>query len=245
MAGSLTDQAAVAVAIARAEAGPSETTIGHLLVGLATEPDGRAGKRLRERATAVLLLTERAGRIPAPPLTAALAHAARRPHRRAIGTVDLLDAALAAGGSDVADLLESVGFQRDLDGWLLGDPEHLWFDDAETLGWAPHGDDTLDPAASRVVAQARAVGGGAIEVLIAAAAAPEVALDDLDPEVLAGVAERLRHTASWDAGLDAVISTARVLTESPRATLRDLLRATLVGGGEGPRRILEAAERPA
>lgn len=239
MGGRLTDQAAVAVAVARA-ASPDEPTVGHLLIGLATETEGRAGRRLRERATAVALLTERAGSCPAPPLTTALGQAAQHAGRRAVSTVDLLDAAVRVGGDDLSDLLERVGYQRDLDGWLLGGVEQTWFDAAETLGWSPGGDDTLDPVASRVAAQARAVGGGAVEVLIAAAAAPELG-DDLDPESLAGAAGRLERTQAWDAGLDAVVATAALLADPP-ASLRDLVRAALIAGGDGPRRVLEAAK---
>lgn len=239
----LTDQAAVAVAVARATAGRS-STVGHLLIGLATEPEGRAGRRLRERATAVALLIDRAGRCPAPPLATALDAAAQQADRRAVSTVDLLDAAVRTGGVDLMDLLEQVGYHRDLDGWLLGDVEQTWFDDAETLGWAPAGDATLDPVASRVAAQVRAVGGGAVHVLIAAAAAPELG-DTLDPESLAGAAERLDRTPTWDAGLDAVVATAPLLAEQPPASLRDLVRAALVAGGDGPRTVLQAAERAA
>lgn len=239
----LTDQAAVAVALARAAA-PHEPTVGHLLIGLATEPEGRAGRRLRERATAVTLLVGRAGQCPSAPLSAALSHAAAQAGRRAVSTVDLLDAAVRAGGEDLTDLLEQVGYQRDLDGWLLGGVEHTWFDDAETLGWSPAGDETLDPVASRVAAQVRAIGGGAVDVLIAAAAAPELS-NNLDPQALAGTAERLDRTPTWDAGLDTVVSTAALLAETPPASLRDLLRAALIAGGDGPRRVLEAAERAA
>ena len=243
MVGRLTDQAAVAVAVARA-AVAGEPTVAHLLIGLATEPEGRAGRRLRERTTAVSLLIARAGHCPAPPLGAALTTAAANCPGRAVSTVDLLDAAVRTGGSDISDLLEQVGYQRDLDGWLLGDLEQTWFDDAETLGWSPGGDDALDSVASRVAAQVRAVGGGAVHVLIAAAAAPELDVE-LDPESLAGAAHRLEPTPSWDTGLDAVVATAPLLAEQPPASLRDLLRAALIAGGEGPRRVLEAAERAA
>lgn len=236
----LTDQAAVAVAVAGAAA-PAEPTIGHLLIGLATESEGRAGRRLRERATAVARLLERAAAVPAPRLEVALARAAERAHDRAIATVDLLDAAITGGGDDVADLLDSVGFQRDLDGWLMGEPKESWFDDPETLGWSPTGDELLDPEASRVAAIVRAVGGGAVEVLIAAAAAPAVARTDLDPSALARAATTLSPTPSWDAGLEAVVATATMLTDAERAGVGDLLRAALIAGGEGPRRVLEAA----
>lgn len=243
MADRLTDQAAVAVAIARSTAA-GEPTVGDLLVGLATEPEGRAGRRLRERTTAVALLAQRAGGCPAPPLSSALAHAVAQVERRAATTVDLLDAAIRGGGDDLTELLEQVGYHRDLDGWLLGDLEHTWFEDAETLGWSPGGNEALDPVASRVVAQVRAVGGGAVHVLIAAAAAPELG-HDLDPASLAHAAAGLEPTPAWDAGLDAVVSSAALLADRPPASLRDLMRAALVAGGDGPRRVLEAVERAA
>lgn len=242
MAGRLTDQAAVAVAVARATA-PGDPTVGHLLIGLATESEGRAGRRLRERATAVARLIECAGQCPAPPLDITLSHAATRAEQRAISTVDLLDAAVQVGGEDVSDLLDHCGYQRDLDGWLTAGVD-AWFDDAETLGWSPAGDEALDPVAARVAAQVRAVGGGAVEVLIAAAAAPELA-DTPDPLALAWTADRLERTPTWDAGLDSVVAAAVVLADHPPATVRDLLRAALLAGGDGPQRVLEAAEQAA
>ena len=239
----LTDQAAVAVTVARAaaEAAGQPATIGHLLLGLATESEGRAGRRLRERATAVLHLTQRAPGVPAPPLDTALTRAAASAGSRAISTVDLLDAAIACGGDDVTDLLEAAGFHRDLDGWLVGGPDEAWFDDPETVGWSPTGDDLLDPYASRVAAIVRAVGGGAVEVLIAAAAAPAIARSDLDPATLARAAATLPPEDLWDAGLDAVVTTAGMLPDTGRATVADLLRAALIAGGDGPRRVLAAA----
>ena len=249
MPGRLTDQAAVAVALARNVAGGAEPTVAHLLVGLVTEPEGRAGRRLRERASAAAALIERAGSTPAPPLAGALQRAVLAAGRRAATTVDLLDAATAGGGSDVEDLLAGAGYHRDLDGWLTGDPDEDWFEDPETYGLNPDGDNVLDRAAARVVAQVRAVGGGAVEVLIAATAAPDAGVDGPDPRDLAAVAARLNRNRDrsaderWDTGLQAVITAAETLHEGAAVTVRDLLRASLVAGGDGPRLILELATK--
>ena len=240
MRGRLTDQAAVAVALARSMAAPGEPTVAHLLVGLVTEPEGGAGRRLRERGSAAALLVERAGRVPAPPLDAVLPRAWNAAADRPATTVDLLDAGVAAGGADIADLLSTCGYHRDLDGWLTGDHAETWFDHAETFGWQPLGDEHMDPAAARVVAQVRAVGGGAVEILIAGAAAPDTTIDTPDPAQLAEVAARLRsHSTKWDTGLDEVLRAAQTLKDGPRVTVRDLLRAALVAGGDGPRLVLE------
>ena len=235
----LTDQAAVAVALAKAGAVGGQPSIGHLLVGLATEPDGRAGRRLRERATAVWELSQRVATVPTRPAADALSAAALAAKSVVVDTVALLDAAIRTGGGDVADLLETCGFHRDLDGWLPGATQ--WFDDPETLGWSPTGDDVLDPVASRVAAVVRAIDGGAVDVVIAAVAAPETDLAHLDPAVLATAAGGLPRTKHWDAGLDAVIAAAPLLSDGHRASVHDLLRAALVAGGEGPRRLLRAA----
>jgi len=241
----LTDQAAVAVAFARAEAAPAPPTVAHLLVGLATEPEGRAGRRLRERATAAAALRERAGAAPAPALDVAVRSAAERAGRRAASTVDLLDAAVAAGGDDVLDLLDAVGYHRDLDGWLLGDPDDDWFEDPETYGFDPRGDVELQPAAARIVAQVRAVDGGAVDVLIAAAAAPdgEQPLAGIDPATLAAAARRLTPQGrDWDRGLETVIVAARTLSEGAPPGLVDLVRAAVVAGGDAPRAVLAAVD---
>lgn len=246
----LTDQAAVAVLVARTVADPGGPTVAHLLIGLATEPDGRAGRRLRERASAAAVLLERGSTTPAPPMADAINRAGAG-GTRAATTVDLLDAAIACGGPDVDDLLVAAGYHRDLDGWLAGDPESSWFEDAETYGLQPAGDSTFDEVAGRVVAQVRAVDGGGVEVLIAAAAAPDVDVIAADPSDLAGVAARLGGAherpgdRAWDAGLDAVVSAAQTLRDGPAVTVRDLVRAALVAGGDAPRLVLELAGGPA
>lgn len=242
MQGRLTDQAAVAVAVARSIAGDSTPTVAHLLAGLAIEAEGRAGRRLRERASAAAVLIDRAAAAPGPPLTNALDRLGGEAGSRAATTVDLLDAAIAAGGDDVAELLSACGYDRDLDGWLVGDPDGDWFDDAETYGLQPHGAQGLDRPASRVVAQVRAVDGGAVEVLVAAAAAPDVGASIADPAALAAVAARLNGTGDrWDAGLDAVLEAAQTLRDGALVTCADLVRAALVAGGDGPKLIVELA----
>jgi hypothetical protein len=240
----LTDQSVVAVALAGRAAGTASPTIGHLLIGLASEHEGRAGRRLRERGSAAAHLIEHAAQATAPPLTAAVDRARAAAAPRAATTVDLLDAAVAAGGDQIADLLVRAGYHRDLDGWLAGDPAEQWFEEAETYGFQPDGEGDLDRAASRIVAQVRAVQGGAVAVVIAAAAAPDAVLDSPDPQTLAGIASRLRTpVASWDSGLEAVVRAAETLREGPLVTVRDLLRAALVAGGDGPRLVHEFASR--
>lgn len=238
----LTDQAAVAVTLARAAAAGADATVAHLLVGLTTEPEGRAGRRLRERGTAAARLVDRAAGTTAAPLEAALTRAAAAAGERAVGTVELLDAALAVAGEDLEALLVDVGYHRDLDGWLTADPALEWFEDAETFGYDPAPETQMDAAASRVVAQVAAVGGGAVEVLIAAAAAPDSALDMPDPRDLAATAARLGgHGERWDMGLDVVITAAQTLSAGQVVRVPDLVTAALVAGGDGPRLVSELA----
>lgn len=239
----LTDQAVVAVALARVAAGRGEASIAHLLAGLAAEGEGRAGVRLRERASAAAELAYRASMTPAPHMECAMIAAIDRAQGRAATTVDLLDAAITEGGSDVADLLDAAGYSRDLDGWLASDPVEDWFEHPETFGFHPAGDEVFDGPASRVVAQVRAVRGGAVELLVAAAAAPDAGIVAADPAVLASAAARLRNQRdSWDAGLDAVVEAAQTLAESDAVTIRDLVRAALVAGGDGPKLVLEVTD---
>ena len=242
----LTDQAVVAVALARTAAGRDVATIAHLLAGLASEAEGRAGVRLRERATATAALVDRARTSPAPPMERAVSAAIERADPRAATTVDLLDAAIAEGGDDVADLLAAAGYSRDLDGWLTSDPLEDWFEHPETFGFHPHGDDVFDAPASRVVAQVRAIRGGAVDVLVAAAAAPDAGVVVADPASLAGTAARLRHEGErWDAGLEAVVEAAQTLAGDAAVSIRHLVSAALVAGGDGPRLVLEFSSRTA
>jgi hypothetical protein len=235
----LTDQAAVAVTLARNAAGAAEPTVAHLLLGLVAEPDGQAGRRLRERATAAATLSEHAAGAQAPPIEAALSRAGAAAPPRAATTVDLLDAAIVTGGADIAALLEEAGYQRDLDGWLVATE---WFDNAETYGFSPVGDDAFDRSACRVLAQVRAINGGAVELLIAAMAAPDARLDGPDPRVLASIASRLQSDSPhWDAGLAPVVAAVTDRTAGIRASIRDLVQAAVMVGGDGPRLVLQLA----
>ena len=243
MRGKLTDQAALAVALTHAAAAGTPPTVAHLLIGLAAEPEGRAGRRLRERASAAAELLRSAGQVDAPALAPALERARTRAGNRAAGTVDLLDAALAHAGPALATFLVDIGYHRDLDGWLTTDPATEWFEDAETYGFDPRGEAALDPAAARVVAQVRAAGGGAVEVLIAAAAAPDAGMPTPDPRDLAATAARLRSASTaWDAGLEAVLRAAATLRDGGRVGVEDLVHAALIAGGDGPRLIAELTE---
>lgn len=234
------------MALARRSAAGGPVSVAHLLVGLTLEPDGRAGRRLRERPTAAAIVATRVGATPAPALDVALRRAGQQAGPRAAGTVDLLDAALAEGGPALEGLLEEAGYQRDLDGWLATDPDLEWFEDAETYGFDPSGDPALDASASRILAQVRAVDGGAVEVLIAAAAAPESGRAGADPRDLARTALRLRgSTPRWDFGTEAVIRAAHALCDGRRVTVDDLLTAALVAGGDGPRLVAEFTAGPA
>ncbi len=114
-------------------------------------------------------MAERAVTAPAPPLDDAVRAAGRAAGSRAVTTADLLDAVVAGGGGDVADLLEAAGYDRDLDGYadLFG----AWSDEAETFGLQTGGSSRLTPSAARAVAQARARDGAATDLLLAVASA--------------------------------------------------------------------------
>lgn len=244
----LTDQALVAVHVARRTAAGREASAADLLVGLASEPDGLAGRWLRAQPGATARLCARAAAAaPAlPPLSTAVADAARRAGSRPPATADLLAAALAVGGDDLADLLDVCGFDA---GALR--PARLPAEVAasdETVTVRQGAD--LAPAAERIVGRVRALGGGAVDVVAAVADAADSEVAGLvapaDPDTLAaarvlceagGVDER------WDRGLDAVLAGAATIAGEGPVTPRHLLSAAVVGGGEGPLAILEAARR--
>jgi len=248
----LTDQALVAVSLARAAALASDrhATVADLLAALAVESEGEAGRRLRNRSSAAAALAERAVSVPAPPMDAAVRNAVQHSGARAATTVDLLEAALVVGTDDVADLLAGAGYDRDLDGFLVDDVFGELDGAGETYGLSPAGAPDLDEPAARVVAQVRAIAGGAVALLLAVAAAP-----DADGAVLLGDREALALARSnldrrglgdqpgWDAGLDVVIDTAAQLREGERTTTRDLVRACLIAGGDGPKAVVEEADR--
>jgi hypothetical protein len=183
-------------------------------------------------------------------MDAAVRNAVQHSGARAATTVDLLEAALVVGTDDVADLLAGAGYDRDLDGFLVDDVFGELDGAGETYGLSPAGAPDLDEPAARVVAQVRAIAGGAVALLLAVAAAP-----DADGAVLLGDREALALARSdldrrglgdqpgWDAGLDVVIDTAAQLREGERTTTRDLVRACLIAGGDGPKAVVEEADR--
>ena len=102
----------------------------------------------------------------------------------------------------------------------------------------------LSVAAASAVSRARAAGGGAVPLLFALARESHSDPLPLDADHLRQRWERLgplvdRGDAGWDAGVDSVIETARVLRlgSEPLSPL-DLLRACAVAGGQGPARLL-------
>jgi hypothetical protein len=256
----LTDQALVAVTLARghAAAGGRGAHVGDLVVGLASEPEGAAGRRLGGYASAVTTLADRVAAAPPrlPALEVALGWCAGEVGRRPAGTVDLLLAALEVGAGDLADLLERCGLplgalaagQRPAAAPLCsaGESDAL----AETYGLDPNAADA-EPAAARAVARTRAVGGGALTLLAAlaveAASSPEAV--PLDPDVLAGRMRALPDRGErgigegadgdWDRGVEPVVEAAWRIRD-PRMPLRalDLLRSAALVGGRGPSKLL-------
>ncbi len=248
----LTDQALVAVSLARAAALALDrhATVADLLAGLAVESEGEAGRRLRNRSSAAAVLAERAVSVPAPPLDAAVRNAVQHSGARAATTVDLLEAALVVGTDDVADLLAGAGYDRDLDGFLVDDVFGEVDGAGETYGLSPAGATDMDEPAARVVAQVRAIAGGAVALLLAVAAAPDADGAALlpDPEALALARSELDRrgrgdSPGWEAGLDVVVGAAVRLRDGERTTTGDLVRACLVVGGDGPKAVVEEADR--
>lgn len=250
----LTDQALVAVALARAQAGTRAATLVDLLVGLAAEPDGAAGHRLRERPSATAALQREPGCQAL--LDEALRRAAELAAPRPAATLDLLAAAVELGGAALTDTLERLGFDPtdlEVDADRAQPWDLDWMAHAETYGFDPRGHAALSPAAARVIAQVRAVDGGAVELLLALSASPDADLGAMlpDHERLSAAAWRLRKRGrpaavaaeQWDVGLEAVLRAARAWCSGDVVTAADLVRAAALGGGEATRTLLEEAER--
>lgn len=257
----LTDQALVAVTVARhtARAQGREPTSADLLLGLAAEPEGWAGHVLRRRSSPLAALAERSGSLP--PSLASLEEvvgvAASRARPRPPGTADLLAASVAAGGADLEDLLSACGFTPEdlrvdsgshtaLPSDAIAD-EALWHSGSETVSAADEAD-WLEPAARRAVGQVRALGGGAVDLLILLAA-DHGPIADSGGEIDAAMLNAARRAlapfadapAAWDAGLDAVLAAARLLAENRLVSPTHLLQAALLAGGSGPAAVLERA----
>jgi hypothetical protein len=165
----LTDQARVAVHVAESLAGGAPT-VGHLVAGLAGEPEGRAGVLLRRRHGEVAPRLALHPAVAAPDLPRLdVAYVALPVVDRPSWTLELLAAALRVGGAALARLLDDCGVVVDdepLD-LPLPDPDGAE-DDAlppETYGrmsLLPRG---VDAEADLAVARTRATGGDSLELL--------------------------------------------------------------------------------
>lgn len=259
----LTDQALVAVAVghAHARAAVRTPTVADLLLGLAQEADGAAGQFLRTSEGPLTALAMRSLPPRLAPLDVARTWAVADRTPLPVWTVDLLAAVVEAGGTELRDLLATVGLEPaaltpadDLRRALgRGGYRELGRRTVarETVGLRPPGAATgpLTPAADRAVASVRAVGGGAVDLLLAMADDPavDVALPALGE--LAAAWARVAPAAGglgapWDAGLDAVVHAATTWCAGRRVEPADLVAAAVVAGGEGPGRLLEAAAGP-
>lgn len=234
----LTDQALVAVAVARAGARERPETVADLLLGLAIEPEGAAGRQLREQPSGLAALQKRV-EAPLPalaPLGVAVDWAAKDADPRPAATGDLLEAALEAGGSELADLLDACGLQLVRRANSAGVP---WPDAAghplETFGYDPSGT-VFTPPAARAVARARAVAGGPA-ALVALLALEDDSLP-LDVEALSGAAAAVDLAAG---DLDAAVDAAVAAGMGGRVDALDLLRAALTVGGPDVRALVDAA----
>ncbi|MDP8970787.1 MAG: hypothetical protein M3N52_09920, partial [Actinomycetota bacterium] len=164
---------------------------------------------------------------------------------------DLLAATLDEGDMVLAELLEAAGYEPE----ALRDRLRAVAGEApaggETFGLDPTGrsDAYLSGVAARVVAQVRAVGGGAVDLVLALADAPDAeaaALLPDDPAQLPAALWRLRKRGQaahgdrdWDRGLAHVVTAARAWRAGTRVTTVDLLRAAVLAGGHGPSAVLE------
>lgn len=254
----LTDQSVVAVAVGRAQAlaAARAPTVADLLLGVAQEPDGAASQFLR---AAERPLTALAGRSLPPrlaPLDLAVDWATRDRGPDPVWTIDLLAAVVEAGGRDLRELLATVG----LDAAVVTPGEDLVRASArggcrapadravarETVGLQPPGAPSgpLGGAAGRAVARVRALAGGAVDLLLALADDPTIDAALPSPDDLAVACGRLRADAddpAWDAGLDVVVAAAVTWCAGRQVEPADLVAAAMVAGGDGPRRLLDAA----
>lgn len=252
----LTDQALVAVAAARRLASQRErsATAGELLVGLASEPDGRAGQLLRAQANAVPRLAGEVERHAdaLPSLETVIAAAADLAEPRPPSTTDLLATILESGGPPAVALLEACGYEpRAL--YRSAAPDDSATGGArlssETLGLRPESepDPGLTPAAAIAVARVRAAAGGAVDLVVAVAesgTSEAGALLPCDAEELGAQLAELRRRSPegpWDGGLEAAVAAARAWHGGGRATAADLLRGAVAAGGAGPSTLLEEA----
>ncbi|MPZ87799.1 MAG: hypothetical protein GEU81_06940 [Nitriliruptorales bacterium] len=263
----LTDQALVAVTLARAgaEASGHPPTVVDLLLGLTEEPDGVVGRLLREQQRGLLELRSRPRSPRTAPLDVTVRWAVPEAAPRAVGTGDLLAAALEVGGAELADALEAAGVHLGADpvarpprGESPAGCPGLWDNPLsvanETVGLRPptDPDPALSVEAALAVARTRALAGGAVDLLLTVADGSQrdaraTALPD--PRTLARAVQRLDargapSSGSWDLGLDAVLQAARLWRGGEPVDTTDLVRSALTNGGAGPPAILAESPHP-
>ena len=210
----LTDQALVAVTLARQIARDRPVNAAHLLGGLAAEEDGAAGRLLRGEPGWVRLATHPAVDAPSLPSFEAVLRAAPAASRP-LWTVDLLAAALRVGGEELDEVLDAVGVtppepdELEVEESLQPDDRAADEEPAETYGrWSL--DEDLTDEADLAVARARARGGAsdALAVELGALGARWEALRALPP-----------------VPIDDVVALARQLRGDRTADVADLLDA--------------------
>lgn len=251
----LTDQALVAVTVARRLAGNGRTTsrangranggasVAHLVAGLEVEPDGVAGGLLAVRQSAAAGLVERAGSASArlPSLEAAVAWAQPTGEGVPLWTLELLRAALEVGAGDLDDHLEAAGHDPDALRSRLGrapwDVDGRWTirSDADEIAAGSRcdpetvrlePDGRLDGPAALAVGRARAQGGRLRHLVSALLVARE---DGWPPPF---VPEALQAAVAGSAGAAALDD---VVAGAPHgATCRGLAEAVLTGGHPDP-----------
>ncbi len=227
----LTDQALVAVTVARQLPGSGRATVAQLLAGLAIEPDGVAGGFLAQPPSAAATLVERAGAASPrlPSLEAAVGWAQPVPGTP-VWTVDLLRAAAEIGRGDLDDLLQAAGYdaaalRSALARETRGGGRHLLNlmaigeveptspghgrRDPETVGLRAHSD-RLTAAAGLAVGRAAAQGGRVRHLVLALKVAEE---PGWPPPFLLEAIAGTASAAGRDAVLDEVVE--RALAEAP------------------------------
>lgn len=218
----MTDQAVLAVHMARAMAGERTATVGHLVAALLGEPDGLASHDARRgtgAGLAVRLATHPGLSAPGlAPLAGALV--AVPVSDVPAWTTDLLAAARRVGGADLEDLLDHASVVLGTPARPLTVAEH----DAaveeglptETFGLGALVPRGLTAHADLVVARARALGGGSRWLL---AQAVEWELADVETE------RALRLLPEVD--VDDVAAHAIAVADGAPVDAPDLVRAIL------------------
>lgn len=260
----LTDQALVAVALARAGAAAADRTptVVDLLIGLAEESDGVAGRLLRDEQRGLVTLHSRPISPRMARMNVAIRWAVPEATPRPVGTGDLLAATLEVGGSELADALDAAGITAGSD-LIMRPPQGerpagwppLWDNPLsvanETVGLRPptEPDPDMSVEAALAVARTRALAGGAVDLLVVVADGSQRdarAAPLPDSRRLALAVQRLlprgeAASSRWDLGLDAVLDAARTWRAGEPIDTTDLIRAALTSGGSGPKAVLAAA----